>query len=523
MTTTPAPQPPTSPHGRTLPNAGDTAPNDERAMKAIIWTAVICALILAAIGFVGSYTAVRKLAEDKNFGSFSHAFPIGIDAGIIVFLALDLILCHKRMPLPPLRWVAWALTAATVFYNASAGDKGITEDPLAAAMHATIPILFIGSAEAARHYIARLAQITADKHIDGVPLTRWIVAPLSSLRIWRRMRLWNIRSYETVIKLEQEVRIYRAQLKKEHGRLWRWKAGADQILVLELAASGMSVADAIDLPAREEAKRRDEEARIALDKEQAEDNRRRKDLDYQREQQRLDEERQHQEEARRAESERQALELENDRQAAARQRQIAEAEARARLADIARREQEVQEETARRRRQEEIEHARHLAVEQGKAAQAAKARQEAEHAARLEAERKLDASRRAAEVMQRAASATASQTSANANRPPASGTPSASANSAAVPASPASATTPATTPEPANASTSQTAASSASAVDIAQVVDVYQLLEQQDGKPPSDAKLGTALGVSRSRAQQLRTLAVEAGNTQLAKPVRLAS
>lgn len=150
---------------------------DARAMKAIIWTAVCCALVLAAIGFAGSYTAVRKLAEAKNFGAFSNAFPIGIDAGIIVFLALDLILCHKRMPLPPLRWVAWALTGATVFYNASAGDNGIAADPLAAAMHATIPILFIGSAEAARHYVARLAQITADKHIDGVPVSRWIVAP----------------------------------------------------------------------------------------------------------------------------------------------------------------------------------------------------------------------------------------------------------------------------------------------------------------------------------------------------------
>ncbi|MEU9947086.1 DUF2637 domain-containing protein [Streptomyces sp. NPDC047939] len=245
MTSSPAPQ----------PTASSTPAADARAMKAIIWTAVICALILAAIGFTGSYTAVHKLANDKGFGAFSRAFPIGIDAGIIVFLALDLILCHKRMPLPPLRWVAWALTGATVFYNASAGDKPISEDILAAAMHATIPILFIGSAEAARHYVARLAQITADKHIDGVPLTRWIVAPLSSFRIWRRMRLWNIRSYETVIRFEQEVRIYRAQLKKQHGRRWKRKAGADQILVLELAASGMSVAEAIDLPYREAQKR----------------------------------------------------------------------------------------------------------------------------------------------------------------------------------------------------------------------------------------------------------------------------
>lgn len=257
MTSTPALEPTTAGNSITA--------KDERAMKAIIWTAVVCALILAAIGFTGSYTAVRQLAHSKGFGSFSNAFPIGIDAGIIVFLALDLILCHKRMPLPPLRWVAWALTGATVFYNASAGQKPISEDPLAAAMHATIPILFIGSAEAARHYVARLAQITADKHIDGVPLARWIVAPLSSFRIWRRMRLWNIRSYATVIQLEQGVRIYRAQLKKEHGRGWRRKANPDQILVLELAASGMSVAEAIALPAEEKRKTAEAEAKLAAE------------------------------------------------------------------------------------------------------------------------------------------------------------------------------------------------------------------------------------------------------------------
>jgi biotin operon repressor len=55
------------------------------------------------------------------------------------------------------------------------------------------------------------------------------------------------------------------------------------------------------------------------------------------------------------------------------------------------------------------------------------------------------------------------------------------------------------------------------------VVAVYQLLEQQLGKAPSDQKLGDALGVSRSRAQQLRTDAVNAGHTQLAKPMRIAS
>ncbi|MFJ2279244.1 DUF2637 domain-containing protein [Streptomyces sp. NPDC087866] len=397
MTSTPALEPTNSPTpGQATPTAGDNA----RAMKAIIWTAVICALVLAGIGFVGSYTAVRKLAEAKNFGSFSHAFPIGVDAGIIVFLALDLILCHKRMPLPPLRWVAWTLTGATVFYNASAGQKPISEDVLAAAMHATIPILFIGSAEAARHYIARLAQITADKHIDGVPLARWIVAPLSSFRIWRRMRLWNIRSYATVIQLEQGVRVYRAQLKKEHGRGWRRKANPDQILVLELAASGMSVADAIALPAEEKRKTAEAEAKLAAEarakaeaeaeaKHQAELEAARTEAKRRTEIARAEAAEAEAKARSEAAAEAARLEVEAKRRAEAEAARLLVAETEAKLAAIARTEELARSEADLKRRQQQAE-ANRLAAEQQRReaeAQSAAARKAREDKARAEAQR----------------------------------------------------------------------------------------------------------------------------------------
>jgi hypothetical protein len=49
------------------------------------------AVIIAGIGFAGSYAAVRELALEKGFGNFSYVFPVGIDAGICVLLALDLL------------------------------------------------------------------------------------------------------------------------------------------------------------------------------------------------------------------------------------------------------------------------------------------------------------------------------------------------------------------------------------------------------------------------------------------------
>ena len=100
----------------------------------------------------------------KGFGAFANVFPIGIDAGICVLLALDLLLTWIRIPFPLLRQTAWLLTAATIAFNGAAAWP----DPLGVGMHAVIPVLFVVSVEAARHAIGRIADITADKHMEGV-------------------------------------------------------------------------------------------------------------------------------------------------------------------------------------------------------------------------------------------------------------------------------------------------------------------------------------------------------------------
>ncbi|WP_344287998.1 DUF2637 domain-containing protein, partial [Streptomyces synnematoformans] len=63
-----------------------------RTHRILIAIVVLGAAVIAAIGFAGSYAAVRELAEEKGFGDFAAWFPIGIDAGIVVLLALDLLL-----------------------------------------------------------------------------------------------------------------------------------------------------------------------------------------------------------------------------------------------------------------------------------------------------------------------------------------------------------------------------------------------------------------------------------------------
>lgn len=211
-----------------------------RSHRILIAIVLAGAVMIAAIGFAGSYAAVRDLAERKGFGGFAPFFPIGIDAGIVVLLALDLLLTWLRIPFPLLRQTAWLLTAATIVFNGAASWG----DPLGVGMHAIIPVLFVITVEAARHAIGRVADITADRHMEGVRAWRWLLSPIPTFRLWRRMKLWELRSYEDVIAMERDRLVYQARLRARYGRAWRRRAPLDERMPLRLTRYGMPLAEA---------------------------------------------------------------------------------------------------------------------------------------------------------------------------------------------------------------------------------------------------------------------------------------
>ncbi|MFH0242953.1 DUF2637 domain-containing protein [Streptomyces sp. HK10] len=210
-----------------------------RTHRILIGVVVAGAVVIAAIGFAGSYAAVRDLAEQKGFGGFAPFFPIGIDAGIVVLLALDLLLTWIRIPFPMLRQTAWLLTAATIAFNGAAAWP----DPLGVGMHAVIPVLFVVAVEAARHAVGRIADITADKHMEGVRISRWLLAFPSTFRLWRRMKLWELRSYDQVIRMEQDRLIYEARLRARYGRTWKRRAPVEALMPLRLVRYGVPLAE----------------------------------------------------------------------------------------------------------------------------------------------------------------------------------------------------------------------------------------------------------------------------------------
>ncbi|MER6366161.1 DUF2637 domain-containing protein [Kitasatospora sp. NPDC001527] len=216
-------------------------PSLTKAHRGLLGLVAAGACVISGIGFAGSYNAVKELAEEKGFGAFSYAFPIGVDAGIVVLLALDLVLTWLRIPFPLLRQTAWLLTVATIAFNAAASWG----DPLGMGMHAVIPLLFVVVVEASRHAVGRIAAITADRHMESVRVMRWLLSPVPTFRLWRRMKLWELRSYDEVVRLEQNRLVYRAQLRFRYGRGWRRSAPIQALLPLKLAKYGVPLDPAV--------------------------------------------------------------------------------------------------------------------------------------------------------------------------------------------------------------------------------------------------------------------------------------
>ncbi|MFI7087540.1 DUF2637 domain-containing protein [Streptomyces anulatus] len=207
------------------------------AHRVLIAVVVLGAVAVAAIGFAGSYSAVSELAERKGFGAYSPWFPIGVDVSIVMLLALDVLLDWLGMTLALLRYAAWLLSGATVAFNALAAYP----DPLGMAMHGTIPVAFLAAVEAARRAISQIAGLAQNRRMDGVRTSRWLLDPVSTALLWRRMKLFELRSYDTVIKLEQDRLIYRARLQTRFGRRWRRRAPVEALLPLRLARYGVPI------------------------------------------------------------------------------------------------------------------------------------------------------------------------------------------------------------------------------------------------------------------------------------------
>ncbi|MFF3067161.1 DUF2637 domain-containing protein [Kitasatospora sp. NPDC057936] len=223
-------------------------------MLGLTVLAAVGGSVLAGIGFSGSYAALRDLGFRHGFGDFSYAFPVGVDAGIVALLAMDLHLIRKGTPWPMLRLLAHGFTAATIYFNAASAGP-LLKDPTGTAMHAVIPVMFVAVVEAGRRLVIRITRIEAGHQRDGVPLHRWILAPWRAFTMYRRMRLNGIVSYSQAVRLEQDLLVYEVMLKREYGDDLR-NVPPDLLLPLIMQRFGLSVDEALALPMEAEERAR---------------------------------------------------------------------------------------------------------------------------------------------------------------------------------------------------------------------------------------------------------------------------
>ncbi|MBB6350906.1 hypothetical protein FHU36_007478 [Nonomuraea muscovyensis] len=190
---------------------------EERAAIAI--TASVTGA-LGVLGFVNSFDRVAGAAE-PSFGWFAWTVPLGIDLGIAAFSALDIVLARLCMRLGWLRFIPWALTGATVYLNVAAY---LGADWFAVVAHALLPLLWVIAVEVGAHVVRKLAELARPDHMDGIRRSRWLLAPLATAVLWRRMVLWEIRSYPEALGRERERVLAKTELQDRYGRLWHWKA-----------------------------------------------------------------------------------------------------------------------------------------------------------------------------------------------------------------------------------------------------------------------------------------------------------
>ncbi|MFH7340638.1 DUF2637 domain-containing protein [Streptomyces sp. KHY 26] len=246
-----------------------TKPSSARLTGTQKWTAgaiVAAALALAGIGLYLSFEHVAQFAFTKlRFGSLGKGqlFAVGVDVGIMVMIAVDLLMAWLKRPISWIRYPVWLLTGATVVLNAASGaPAGAWKllDYVAAGAHGVVPVLFITVVELGRTAIDRVVRPEQAER-DSIPWLRWVLAPVATARIFRRMRLWGVTSYPEMIRRDQELIAYEQWLKRKYdGDISQ--ASEDELLPMKMAPYGYTVEQALAMPDEQEqaAQERAEEA-----------------------------------------------------------------------------------------------------------------------------------------------------------------------------------------------------------------------------------------------------------------------
>ncbi|OEV31521.1 hypothetical protein AN219_04605 [Streptomyces nanshensis] len=202
----------------TKPAGGGSVPPLSKYERKLLGAVALGGVGVGGLGLVSSFNSVSDAAERWGF-SEPWMLPVGIDIAIPVFTVVNLLLIRMNMRLAWVRFVPWVLTLVTCALNVAAG-KGLS----AKLAHGTMPLLWVVLSEVAAHVYAVRIGIATGARMERIRRSRWLLAPLDTFALWRRMVLWETTRYTDALEREQTRQLARADLREQYGRGWRRKA-----------------------------------------------------------------------------------------------------------------------------------------------------------------------------------------------------------------------------------------------------------------------------------------------------------
>jgi hypothetical protein len=217
-----------------------------RGERVLLVGAALLGVGVGGVGLAMSFDTVSAAGARWGFAT-PQMLPVGIDLAIPVFTVVNLLLIRMDMAMSWVRFVPWALTLVTCWLNIAAGNSASAK-----VAHGTMPLLWVVLSEVAAHvYAVRIGAVTG-RRMEKIRRSRWLLAPVTTFALWRRMTLWEITSYTVALARERERQLARAELRQQYG--WRWRSQTDRrtrvlLRLGELAPAGADPAP--ELPAGE--------------------------------------------------------------------------------------------------------------------------------------------------------------------------------------------------------------------------------------------------------------------------------
>ncbi len=198
----------------------------------------VFALGLAAYAAAADYATVSGQAE-KYHVALAWLNPLGLLGGLFGITIIDIALTWIGKPIWWLREFARIFAIAVVLANGSAGWPS----PVGTGLRVAAPALFVIITEAARHTLLHRDEGEQKRKRDErIPRIRWLLDFAGTFALWRRMRLWDVRSYRAAVDTELSRLVAIEMLAAKYPAGWQQAAPADLVFMLR---RGVRMTDAL--------------------------------------------------------------------------------------------------------------------------------------------------------------------------------------------------------------------------------------------------------------------------------------